>query len=227
MPQISCQPIDISKKSQQICLRRSLKIQDLAKGLRISAAKQAIKLARNRSLCIYCSAINTQHSGHRGLALHIINCFEDAKALEGCEVGVSDWILVDQERINRFAEATNDFQWIHVDVERAARELPDGKTIAHGYLTLGLLPVLTGNFVRMENLARTINYGCNKVRFYKTVPVDSRVRARAVLKQARQRAGALHLLSEIKVEIEGERKFACVAETLGLYYFEQQIAIAS
>lgn len=159
--------------------------------------------------------------------MHIINCFEDAKALEDTEVGVSDWIVVDQERINRFAAATNDFQWIHVDEERAARELPGGKTIAHGYLTLGLLPVLTADFVHMENLVRTINYGCNKVRFYKTVTVGSRVRARAVLKQARKRAGALHILSEITVEIEGERKPACVAETLGMYYFEEQIAIAS
>lgn len=163
----------------------------------------------------------------QGPTLHIIKSIEDAKALEGQEVGLSEWIVVDQERINQFAEATNDFQWIHVDEARAAKELPGGKTIAHGYLTLALLPALTADFVHMENLARTINYGCNKVRFYKTVPVGSRVRARAVVKQARKRAGALHLLSEITVEIEGERKPACVAETLGMYYFEDQIAIAS
>ena len=149
----------------------------------------------------------------------IIRSFEEAKALEGTEVGLSDWIEIDQQRIDQFAEATGDFQWIHVDAERAARELPDGRTIAHGYLTLALIPALTSEFVTFENLARAINFGCNKVRFYTMVPVGSRVRARAVVKQARYRAGALHLLSEVRVEVEGERKPACVAETLGMYFF--------
>lgn len=151
--------------------------------------------------------------------MHTIKSIDDAKALEGQEVGVSDWIVIDQDRINRFAEATNDFQWIHVDVDRAGKELPDGKTIAHGYLTLSLISALTDNFVHMENLTRAMNFGCNKVRFYTMVPVGSRVRARATVKQARKRAGALHLLSEVKIEVEGERKPACVAETLGMYFF--------
>lgn len=151
--------------------------------------------------------------------MHVIKSIEDAKALEGKEVGLSDWILVDQKRIDLFAEATGDYQWIHVDAERAARELPSGKTIAHGYLTLSLIPALTGQFVRVENLARALNFGCNKVRFYSMVPVGSRVRGRAVVKQARIRAGALHLLSEVRIEVEGERKPACVAETLGMYFF--------
>lgn len=154
-------------------------------------------------------------------SLHIIKSIDDAKALEGQEVGVSDWIVIDQDRINRFAEATNDFQWIHVDTDRAGKELPNGKTIAHGYLTLSLISSLTNNFVHMENLVRAMNFGCNKVRFYTMVPVGSRVRARAMVKQARKRAGALHLLSEVKVEVEGERKPACVAETLGMYFFKE------
>jgi len=152
--------------------------------------------------------------------LYKISSIEDAKALEGVEVGVSDWMVVDQAKINQFAEATNDFQWIHVDEERAAKELPGGRTIAHGYLTLSLIPSLTIDFVKIENLARAINFGCNKVRFYSMVPVDSRVRARAVVKQARKRAGALHLFSVITIEVEGVRKPACVAETLGMYFFE-------
>jgi acyl dehydratase len=151
--------------------------------------------------------------------LHIIKSVDDAKALEGKEVGLSDWIVIDQQCIDKFAEATGDYQWIHVDRERAARELPDGKTIAHGYLTLALIPALTGQFVKVENLQRALNFGCNKVRFYTMVPVGSRVRGRATVKQARRRAGALHLLSEVKVEVEGERKPACVAETLGMYFF--------
>lgn len=152
--------------------------------------------------------------------MHVIKSIEDAKALEGTEVGLSDWIEIDQARLDKFAEATGDYQWIHVDTERAARELPGGRTIAHGYLTLSLIPALTGQFVRVEKLTRALNYGCNKVRFYSMVPVGSRVRARAVVKQARQRGGALHLVSEITIEIEGERKPACVAETIGMYFFE-------
>ena len=153
--------------------------------------------------------------------MHIIRTIEDAKALEGQEVGLSDWVVIDQERINRFAEATDDFQWIHVDKERAASELPNGTTIAHGYLTLSLIPALTAKFIKVENLTRALNFGSNKVRFYTMVPVGSRVRARATVLQARKRAGALHLLSEIRVEVEGERKPACVAETLGMYFFEE------
>ena len=153
--------------------------------------------------------------------MHIISSIEDAKALEGQEVGVSDWMTIDQSRIAQFAEATDDFQWIHVDAERAAKELPDGKTIAHGYLTLALIPALTGNFVSVTNLARALNFGCNKVRFYTMVPAGARVRGRATVLQARKRGGALHLTSEVRIEVEGERKPACVAETIGMYFFDE------
>ena len=153
--------------------------------------------------------------------MRVITSIEDAKALEGEEVGLSDWIVVDQNRIDQFAEATGDYQWIHVDTERAAREMPDGKTIAHGYLTLALIPGLTGNFVDIKNLARAINFGVNKVRFYTPVPVGSRVRGRATVLQARRRAGALLLTSEVRIEVDGERKPACVAETLGMYFFDE------
>ncbi len=150
--------------------------------------------------------------------MHVINNIDDAKALEGEEVGVSDWVVLDQDRINRFAEATDDFQWIHVDAERAASELPAGKTIAHGYLTLSLIPALTKDFVEVRNLERAINFGSNKVRYYAMVPVGSRVRARAVLLQARKRGNALHLTSRTTVEIDGEKKPACVAETIGVFF---------
>ncbi len=150
--------------------------------------------------------------------MKVINNIEDAKALEGEEVGVSDWIVLDQDRINRFAEATDDFQWIHVDAERAARELPAGKTIAHGYLTLSLIPSLTKDFVEVRNLERAINFGSNKVRYYAMVPVGARVRARTVLLQARKRGNALHLTSRTTVEIDGEKKPACVAETIGVFF---------
>ena len=126
--------------------------------------------------------------------MHVVTSIEDAKALVEVEVGVSDWIEIDQQMIDRFAKATGDHQWIHVDTERAALELPNGKTIAHGYLTLSLIPALTNPFVEFKNLARAINFGCNKVRFYTPVPVGSRV--------------------------EGERKPACIADTIGIYFFD-------
>lgn len=164
------------------------------------------------------SGANSKAQLEREAELHLIKSIEDAKALEGNEVGLSDWVEIDQQKIDRFAKATGDFQWIHVDVDRAKAELPDGRTIAHGYFTLALIPALTGDFVRVENLARAINFGCNKVRFYTPVPVGSRVRARATVLQARKRSGALHILSQVRIEVEGEEKPACVAETIGMYF---------
>ena len=154
--------------------------------------------------------------------MRLITSIEDAKALEGVEVGLSDWAVIDQHRIDQFAEATSDYQWIHVDTERAAKEMPDGKTIAHGYLTLSLIPALTGKFIEIKNLTRAINFGLNKVRFYAPLPVGARVRARATVKKARRRAGALLLLSETRIEAEGQRKPVCVAETLGMYFFDEE-----
>jgi acyl dehydratase len=153
--------------------------------------------------------------------MRVIQSIDDAKSLEGEEVGLSEWIVIDQHRIDEFAEATGDYQWIHVDTERAAREMPDGKTIAHGYLILSLVPALSANFIEFENLARAINFGANKVRFYTPVPAGVRVRARATVLQSRRRAGALMLTSEVRIEVEDERKPACVAEVLGMYFFDE------
>ena len=154
--------------------------------------------------------------------MRIIKSIDGAKALIGEEVGLSDWAVIDQHRIDQFAEATADHQWIHVDTERAAKEMPDGKTIAHGYLTLALIPALTSNFVQVENLTRAVNFGLNKVRFYAPIPVGSRLRGRATVLQARQRAGALLLTSEVRIEVEGQQKPACVAETLGMFFFNEE-----
>ena len=151
----------------------------------------------------------------------VIKTIDDAKAVEGEEIGLSDWVVVDQTRIDQFAEATADYQWIHVDTERAAREMPDGKTIAHGYLTLALIPALTANFIEVEKLARVFNFGANKVRFYTPVHVGAKVRARAKILQARRRGGAMLLSSEVRIEVDGERKPACVAEILGMYFFDE------
>src|SRR5579862_8165761 len=104
--------------------------------------------------------------------------FEELPTLVGQEVGVSDWVQIDQDRINTFADATGDHQWIHIDVERAKKEMPGGKTIAHGYLTLSLLPMLGSQIMRVTGVSRGINYGSNKVRFVNMVPVGSRLRGR-------------------------------------------------
>jgi len=147
----------------------------------------------------------------------IVRSVEEAKALEGQELGVSKWLLIDQERIDKFAEATDDFQWIHVDTARAKAELPIGSTIAHGYLLTALFPALIEDIVRFEG-ERAINYGLNKVRFKQMVPAGSRVRLRSILKSVRKRVGAMQVFLENTLEIEGQPKPACVAETIALYF---------
>ncbi|HVE03179.1 MAG TPA: MaoC family dehydratase [Rhizomicrobium sp.] len=144
--------------------------------------------------------------------------FETVATLAGQEIGVSDWVEIDQDRINRFADATGDHQWIHVDVERAKKEMPGGKTIAHGYLTLSLIPWLTGGMLRVDGVTRGINYGSNKIRFTNMVQVGSRVRARQKLVAAEPRAGGMQLTNEVTIEIDGQQRPACVAETISLIY---------
>ena len=149
---------------------------------------------------------------------HVISSFEDLKALEGLEIGVSNWFLISQEHINKFANLTHDHQWIHVDVERAKKEMPGGTTIAHGYLTLSMIPAMTAGFFEFTNLKMGINYGLNKVRFTNMVAVDSRIRARSVVKTVRQRSEAIQLIGETSVEIEGESKPACIVETVSFFH---------
>ena len=149
---------------------------------------------------------------------HVISSYEDLKALEGLEAGVSDWLLISQEHINQFAKLTHDHQWIHVDVERAKKEMPGGTTIAHGYLTLSMIPAMTAGFLEFTNLEMGINYGLNRVRFTNMVAVDSRIRARSVVKTVRQRSKAIQLIGETSVEIEGESKPACIVETVSFFH---------
>ncbi len=113
--------------------------------------------------------------------------FDKIDELVGQKLGTSDWLLIDQQRVNTFAEATGDFQWIHVDPERAAREFMAGGTIAHGYLTLSLLPGLMQDILKVEGVGHGINYGSNKVRFTNMVKVGSRVRAHQTLKAVEKR----------------------------------------
>jgi acyl dehydratase len=137
----------------------------------------------------------------------------------GREIGVSSWVTVDQQRINAFAECTNDKQWIHVDVERAKRESPFGTTIAHGYLTLSLLADMSYEIgvVPTEGVVAAFNYGLDKVRFITPVKSGARVRARASLVDVTEQDGGRKLLKvHNTVEIEGEAKPALIAETLAV-----------
>ena len=136
--------------------------------------------------------------------------------LIGQELGVSDWITIDQSRIDTFASCTGDHQWIHVDAERAARESPFGGTVAHGFLTLSLLPVLNSEVYRVENLTMGINYGLDKLRFPATVPVGSRVRAGITLREIKQTKRGSLVYNTVEVEVEGQDKPCCVAETVTL-----------
>lgn len=142
--------------------------------------------------------------------------FADIPSLAGTEIGVSDWFEVDQERVNRFADATGDHQWIHIDVERATKEL--GGPIAHGYLVLSLLPMLARNIITYTGIGRGINYGSNKVRFTNVVPVGARIRLKVRNLKIEPKGQALQLTNECTIEVEGEERPACVAEILSLVY---------
>jgi acyl dehydratase len=151
--------------------------------------------------------------------MRVVNGIEGVKALVGQEIGASDWMEITQERINLFADATGDHQWIHIDPARAAKELPTGKTIAHGFLTLSLLPMLMGQIMRIDGIARGINYGSNRVRFTNMVPVGSKVRARQTLKSVDTlKDGGLQMINEVTVDIDGQSRPALVAETITVVY---------
>jgi acyl dehydratase len=145
---------------------------------------------------------------------------EEMQAAVGAELGVSSWVEIGQERIDRFAEATGDWQWIHVDAERARRESPYGTTVAHGYLTLSMLPVFVYDVIRLEGVRRSVNYGSNRVRFPAPVPAGSRLRGRIRLLAAeRMEGGGLRTTLQTTVEIEGSERPACVAETMAVHYW--------
>ena len=140
----------------------------------------------------------------------------EIQSLVGQEIGVSDWLEITQDRVNRFADATGDHQWIHVDVERATKEL--GAPIAHGYLVLSLIPFLAKNIVSYSGVSRGINYGSNKVRFTNMVPVGSRLRMRAKMLACEPRSGGFQVTNEFTIEIEGKDRPACVAEVVSLVF---------
>ncbi len=142
--------------------------------------------------------------------------FADLESLAGKAVGTSGWHTIDQDRVNMFAEATGDHQWIHVDVERATKEI--GSPIAHGYLTLSLLPVLSGEVLKVTGVTRGINYGSNKCRFTNMVPVGSKVRLSQKCVSVEPKAGGKQMVMESTVEIEGQERPALVVEAITVLY---------
>jgi len=143
----------------------------------------------------------------------------DLKSHVGADLGVSRWVEVDQDMIQAFADATGDHQWIHVDVERAKNEMPGGKCIAHGFLTLSLIPQLMYEMVKVEKLKNGINYGSNKLRFTNMVPSGSKVRLGMKIKEINDIAGnGIQMITEARMEIEGQERPALVAETITAYF---------
>ena len=137
----------------------------------------------------------------------------------GETLGPSEWLTVTQEMIDKFADATGDHQWIHVDVERAKKELPGGKTIAHGYLTLSLLPRLAPTLMKVEKRRRGVNYGSNRVRFTAPVPAGGRIRLKQrLVKVEPVEDNGFRITSEMTMEVEGNTRPAMVAETLSIVY---------
>lgn len=136
----------------------------------------------------------------------------------GLEVAVSDWVTINQDRINQFAEATGDHQWIHVDTERAAKESPFGGTIAHGFLTLSLVPMLKESCIEFTGVKMGVNYGTNRVRFMAPVKVGSRLRGRFKLAGVEEIKGGVQMTWECTLETEGHAKPACVAELVSRAY---------
>ena len=153
------------------------------------------------------------------MPLRIINGIEELKTLIGQEVAASEWFEVTQSRINAFADATEDHQWIHIDVDRAGTDSPFHSTIAHGFLTLSLLPHLAAQAFKVEgDFKMGINYGLNRLRFVSPVPAGSRVRAKFTLQQVEDVAAGVQLTWSVTCEIEGGAKPALVAEWLVRYY---------
>ncbi|GAA4017317.1 MaoC family dehydratase [Actimicrobium antarcticum] len=147
-----------------------------------------------------------------------IASLQELKDLTGQEVALSDWIDITQERVQRFADATGDHQWIHLDVERSRAESPYGGTVAHGFLTLSLLPMMMASAITMSDVKMAVNYGLNKVRFPAPVPVGSRLRGRICLLAVEDIAGGAQVTWQVTIEREGSDKPVCVAELIARRY---------
>jgi acyl dehydratase len=151
--------------------------------------------------------------------MRVFGGFDEIRAAVGTEIGVSDWFQVTQERIGKFAEATCDEQWIHVDQERAKNELPGGTTIAHGLLSLALAPMFIREVMGLKGLRNTLNYGADRIRYLSPVPAGSRLRGRLTVARTEDvPPDGLRVNYHLVIEIEGGKRPACVAELIALHY---------
>jgi acyl dehydratase len=141
----------------------------------------------------------------------------DLLGASGRDLGHSDWLQIDQQRINLFADATGDHQWIHVDEARAAAG-PFGSTVAHGYLTLSLVSLFLPQLLQVRNTSMGVNYGCDRVRFPGPVPVGSRVRAAGRIVSAEEIGGGVHLVVRVEIQVEGSERPACVVDSISRFY---------
>jgi acyl dehydratase len=149
--------------------------------------------------------------------VRVFESIEDMRQAIGEQLGYSEWHTVTQEQISAFADATGDHQWIHLDAEAAAKG-PFGTTIAHGYLTLSLIPMLTSQVSRVQGVRMGVNYGLNKVRFPAPVPSGSRVRAGVRLQSLDDIAGGAQVVNEVTIELENSDKPCCIAQTVSRFY---------
>ena len=151
--------------------------------------------------------------------MRIFDGFDEIRSAVGTEVGASEWIEITQDRINKFAEATCDQQWIHVDQERARQELPGGRTIAHGLLSLSLAPLFIRSVMGLKGLKNTLNYGADRIRYLSPVPAGARLRGRTTIAEAEDvPPDGLRVSYRLVIEIEGGQRPACVAELIALHY---------
>lgn len=150
----------------------------------------------------------------------IINSYEDFAAYEGKELGTSEWITVSQERINKFADATDDHQWIHVDEEKCKAESPFGQTIAHGYLTMSMLPLMWSQIIEVNNLERMMNYGIEKMRFGQAVLSGQHIRMKVSLDEIQNLRGAIRTNVKFLIEIQETGKKAVDGVATFVYYFK-------
>ena len=151
--------------------------------------------------------------------MKIFDGFDDIRSAVGQEIGTSEWVEITQDRINMFAEATCDEQWIHVDQERAQKELPGGRTIAHGLLSLSLAPMFIRSVMGLKGLKNTLNYGADRIRYLAPVPAGSRLRGRTTIVEAEDvPPDGLRVSYRLVIEIEGGQRPACVAELIALHY---------
>jgi acyl dehydratase len=151
--------------------------------------------------------------------MRIFSDVSELKAAVGTEVGASEWIEITQDRINRFADATCDEQWIHVDQDRARKELPGGRTIAHGLLSLSLAPMFIRSVMSLKGLRNTLNYGADRIRYLSPVPAGSRIRGRISIASVEDvQTDGLKVNYHLVIEIEGSERPACVADLIAIHY---------